>query len=60
MQSAGKITTSCVTTMIESMLPISARFCQSNVNEYCQDSKQCITELLNWQNRERRNVQAKL
>ena len=53
LQSAGKITTSCVTTMIESILqPISAKFCQSDVNEYCKDSTQYITELLIWQNRE--------
>jgi len=61
LQSAGKITTSRVTTTIESILqPISAKFCQSDVNKYCKDSKKYITELLNWQNREGLYVQAKL
>jgi len=46
LQSAGKITTSRVTTMIESILqPISAKFCQSDVNEYYKDSKQYCTLL---------------
>jgi len=61
LQSAGKITTSRVTTMIESILqPISAKFCQSDVNEYCKDSKQYIVELINWQNRAGPYVQRKL
>ena len=59
LQYAGKITTSRVTTMIESILqPISAKFCQSYANECCKDSN--ITDLINWQNREGPHVQAKL
>ena len=47
--------------MIESILqPISAKFCQSDVNEYCKDSKLYITELIDWQNREGPYVQGKL
>jgi len=49
-----------VTTMIENIQPISDKFCQSDVNEYCKDSKQYITELINWQNREGPYVQGKL
>jgi len=56
----GKITTSRVTAMIGCILqPMSAKFCQSDLNLPCKDSKQYITELINWQNREGPHLQAK-
>jgi len=57
----GKITTSRVTAMVECILqPMSAEFCQSDLNLHCKDSKKYITELINWQNREGPHLQAKL
>jgi len=58
----GKIITSRVTAMVECILqPMSAEFCQSDLNLHCKDSKKyIITELINWQNCEGPHLQAKL
>ena len=49
LQSAGNITTSRVTTFLESVLhPVSVRYCGLWVNEYCRDSKAYLEDLASW------------
>jgi len=49
LQSAGNISTSCITVFLELILkPISVDFCKNSPDEFCQDSCQYITDLLNW------------
>ena len=49
LQSAGNITTSRVTTFLESLLqPISVQYCKLWVDEYCRDSKTYLEQLVNW------------
>ena len=50
-QSAGKITTTKVTSFLEIIFePISTNFCKYKVNEYSKDSKTYLEELANWKN----------
>ena len=52
LQSAGNISTSCITAFLEFILkPISAEFCKNCPNEFCQDSRQYIGDLLMWKER---------
>jgi len=47
MQSARNISTSRITAFLEFILkPISAEFCNNCPNEFCQDSRQYIGDLL--------------
>jgi len=49
LQSAGDITTSRIAAFLEFILePISAGFCKNCPNEFCQDSRQYIGDLLIW------------
>ena len=49
LQSAGNISTSRITAFLEFILkPISAEFCKNCANEFCQDSRQYIGDLLMW------------
>ena len=49
LQSAGDITTSCITAFLELLLnPISESFCQNSMNEHCRDSKNYLLELESW------------
>jgi len=49
LQSAGNISTSRITEFLEFVLkPISADFCKNCPNEFCQDSRQYIGDLLIW------------
>jgi len=51
-QSTGNITTSSVTAFLELILnPISKRFCKSQLNEFCQDSKNYLIDLEAWKDR---------
>ena len=50
-QSAGKITTSRITSFLEMLIkPISIKFCKYEINEYCKDSKSYLEDLNNWKN----------
>ena len=50
-QSAGKITTTKVTSFLEIIFePISTNFCKYKVNEYSKDSKTYLEKLANWKN----------
>ena len=52
LQSAGNISTSRITAFLEFILkPISAEFCKNCPNEFCQDSRQYIGDLLMWKER---------
>jgi len=49
LQSAGNISTSRITAFLELILkPISTNFCKNCPDEFCQDSRQYIGDLLNW------------
>ena len=49
LQSAGNITTSKITAFLEHIFqPISIKFCQFKINEYCRDSKQYLHEVAEW------------
>ena len=51
-QSAGRITTSRVTSFLEMLFkPISINFCKYKINEYCKDSKSYLEELNTWKNK---------
>ena len=51
-QSAGRITTSRVTSFLEMLFkPISIKFCKFKINEYCKDSKSYLEELNTWKNK---------
>jgi len=52
LQSAGNISTSRITAFLEFILkPISAEFCKNCPNDFCQDSRQYIRDLLMWKER---------
>ena len=52
LQSAGNISTSRITAFLEFILkPISAEFCKNCPNEFCQDSRHYIGDLLMWKER---------
>ena len=52
LQSAGNISTSRITVFLAFILkPISAEFCKNCPNEFCQDSRQYIGDLLMWKER---------
>ena len=52
LQSAGNISTSRITAFLEFILkPISTEFCKNCHNEFCQDSRQYIGDLLMWKKR---------
>ena len=52
LQSAGNISTSRITVFLEFILkPISAEFCKNCPNEFCQDSRHYIVDLLMWKER---------
>jgi len=52
LQSAGNISTSQITAFLELILkPISTDFCKNCPDEFCQDSRQYIGDLLNWKER---------
>jgi len=63
LKSAGNISTSRIAAFLEFILkPISAEFCQTCSNEFCQDSRQYIGDLLMWKERlakKTRNCKAK-
>jgi len=47
LQSAGNISTSRITAFLEFILkPIRTEFCKNSPNEFCQDSRQYIGDLL--------------
>ena len=49
LQSAGNITTSKIMAFLEHIFqPISIRFCQFKINEYCRDSKQYLHAVAEW------------
>ena len=49
LQSAGNITTSKTTAFLEHIFqPISIKFCQFKINDYCRDSKQYLHEVAEW------------
>ena len=49
LQSAGKIFISRFTAFLEDvLLPISVKFCQTQINEFCQDSKNYLKILTEW------------
>ena len=49
LQSACNITTSKITAFLESIFqPISIKFCQFKISEYCRDSKQYVHEVAEW------------
>ena len=49
LQSAGNITTSKITAFLEHIFqPISIKFCQFKINEYCRDSKQYLHRVAKW------------
>jgi len=57
LQSAGNISTSRITAFLEFILkPISAEFCKNCPNEFCQDSRQYIGDLLMWKERLTKNL----
>jgi len=61
LQSAGSITTSRVTAFLEHLLkPISVLHCSAQPVEYCQDSRQYISDLLMWQTKNLHVIQDKL
>ena len=50
-QSAGKVTTSRITSFLEMLIkPISIKFCKYEINEYCKDSKSYLEDLDKWKN----------
>ena len=52
LQSAGNISTSRITAFLELILKlISTDFCKNCPDEFCQDSRQYIGDLLNWKER---------
>jgi len=52
LQSAGNISTSRITAFLEIILkPISTDFCKNCPDEFCQDSRRYIGDLLNWEER---------
>ena len=52
LQSAGNISTSRITAFLEFILKlICAEFCKNCPNNFCQDSRQCIGDLLMWKER---------
>ena len=56
LQSAGNISTSRITAFLEFIpKPISAEFCKNCPNEFCQDSRQYIGDLLMWKERLTKN-----
>ena len=57
LQSAGQITTSRVTAMIEYILePVAQKYCQEHINEYCRGSKHYLEELDPWKTKNEKSI----